>query len=63
MQTEKLSVVHEDDIATLMSSLGILNKVNDGRIKCKFCQRKTSADNIHSIFPEAGSIKIVCDKL
>lgn len=60
---EEVSVVHDDDLENFLNSLGIFQKYQQGEIKCKFCKTSITFENLHSIFPQSGTIKIVCDNL
>ncbi|RKE90296.1 hypothetical protein [Ichthyenterobacterium magnum] len=57
----KLNAVHDDDLIALLKSLNLLEKIKQGEIKCKFTKEIITLDNLHSIFPEEGTIKVVCD--
>ncbi|MDC0571059.1 hypothetical protein OAO52_04060 [Flavobacteriaceae bacterium] len=57
----KLNAVHDNDLITLLKSLNLLEKIKKGKVKCKFTKEVITLDNLHSIFPEEGTIKVVCD--
>ena len=57
-----VKAVYEDDFQQFLKQIGILDEVTKGSIKCKFCGEPVSLDNIVSVFPEGGTIKVVCDK-
>lgn len=59
---EKVNVVHDDDLEKFLETLGILKKFKDGKLKCKFCAAVIAFENLHSIFPQSGQVKLVCDK-
>ena len=56
-----LNAVHDDDLEKLLSNLGLLEKLKKGQLKCKFTGNVITFDNLYSIFPESGAIKIVCN--
>jgi len=58
---EKVRMVHEQDLEKILDGLGILNKFKQGELKCKFCNNTITFSNLHSFFPQSGSIKLVCD--
>jgi hypothetical protein len=57
----KLYAVYADDLIALLRSLNLLEKIKKGEVKCKFTKEIITLDNLHSIFPEEGTIKVVCD--
>jgi hypothetical protein len=56
-----LHAVHDDDLEALLTKFNLLEKVKQGQIKCKFTQEIITLENLHSIFPEEKTIKLVCD--
>ena len=58
---EKVRAVHDQDLEKLLDGLGILGKFKHGELQCKFCRGVITFDNLHSIFPQSGDIKFVCD--
>lgn len=56
-----LNAVHDDDLKVLLKKLNLLEKIQQGKIKCKFTNEIITLDNLHTIFPEEGVIKVVCD--
>lgn len=61
MNKHKINAVHDDDLEKLLEKLGLLDKIKSGQIKCKFTGTIISLNNLYSIFPQSGSIKVVCD--
>ena len=61
MHKTNLSAVYDDDLEKLLSKLKLLDKLHQGQLKCKFTDTIITFDNLYSIFPESGSIKLVCD--
>jgi len=61
-QTRALTAVYDDDLTSLLASLGELADVQRGERRCKFSGDVITVRNLHAIFPESGSIKYVCDK-
>lgn len=58
-----LQLIHDDQLEKLLANLGLQEKINDSKLKCKFCREIVLVENIYSIFPESGSIKVACDKV
>ncbi len=63
MNKERVKAVHDQDLERLLDRLGILNKFKQGKLKCKFCKAAITSENLHSIFPQSGNIKVVCDRI
>lgn len=57
-----IKAVHDDDLLGLLESLELLNKFNAGKLKCAFCDETISHENLHSLYPDGGTIKLVCNK-
>jgi len=60
---EVIKAVHDQDVEKLFERLGILRKLKEGKLKCKFCKATITSENLHSLFPQSGAIKVVCDKI
>jgi len=63
MQKETLRAVHDDDLEELLQSLGLLHDFRAGKLRCKFCKRIITWDNLHSLFPDSGAVKTVCNDI
>ncbi len=61
-EREKVQAVHDNQLKEFFSNLGLLQKLKTGDLKCKFCKEPLTNENIYSIFPQGGDIKITCDK-
>lgn len=58
---EKISAVHDDDLISFLTSIGSINDINYGKIKCKFCKEQITLDNIQAVIPDSGSISYICN--
>ena len=56
-----LNTVYDTDLEELLVKLNLYDKIKEGKIKCKFTDEIITFDNLHSIFPEEKTIKVVCD--
>lgn len=59
---KQLNAVHESDLINLLERLGIKEKFENNRLKCKFCGDTINIENIYSVLPEAGTVNLICDK-
>lgn len=57
----KLNTVYDTDLAELLVKLNLYDKIKEGKIKCKFTDEIITMENLHSIFPEENTIKVICD--
>lgn len=60
MKRKKVDAVHDDDLLNLLDNLGLKNKFIHHKLTCAFCESAIGWDNLHSIFPDSGSIKVCC---
>lgn len=63
IKREKIKAVYDDDLESLLKSLNILEKVNDGEYKCTICDCTITLLNIGIIKKEKGDIIILCNKV
>ena len=62
MEKESLKTIHETELENYLRKLNVLDAVQNGLAKCKFCNDVIKLDNLHAIFPESEQVKFVCDK-
>jgi len=62
MASSAVHAVHDDDLQAVLDALGLAAAFAKGELRCKFCGDVVTWDNLHSLFPDGGSIKLVCDK-
>ena len=43
---QKIKVIHEDDVKLLLSKLGIINKVENNKVKCSICGKNITVENL-----------------
>ena len=61
MNKKNLNTVYDDDLIKLLVNLGLKDKLDNKELKCKFTGEIITFENLYSIFPESGDIKLVCD--
>lgn len=59
---EVITAVHDDDLDAVLQALGLLNKFRAGLLTCAFCKDTITHDNLYSIFPDGGTVKLSCAK-
>ncbi len=57
-----VNAVHDDDLLDLLEGLGLKNKFLNSQLTCAFCDETITWQNLHSIFPDSGAIKVCCTK-
>lgn len=62
MKNNTMKAVHDKDLESLLSSLGVYEDVIHQKYRCLFCDDIITLDNIDSIVPHEGSVKFTCDK-
>lgn len=58
----ELKVVYDKDLSELLKSLGILDKVKQGKFRCVHCGETITLHNLGVLFRKKGVIYIVCSK-
>lgn len=56
-----LNAIHDNDLIELLKSLGIYDRIIQGKIRCKFTDCIITLDNFHAVIPDSGNISCVCD--
>lgn len=59
---KRVDAVYDDDLLELLDSLELKNRFLHGKLTCAFCGEIITWDNLHSIFPDSGSVKFSCTK-
>jgi hypothetical protein len=61
MSTKSITVVHDDDVEDLLKSIGEYHHVMAGNARCSLCDRRIGISDIHTIYPDSGGVKYVCN--
>ena len=56
-----IRAVHDDDILSLITSLGLASDFEQGNCKCMFCDSTITQDNFSAIFPHNGKVQFCCN--
>ncbi len=59
---EKIRAVHESDLQTFLASLGLLDLMKAGEMKCEVCHCYVTLENFQLAYPMRTDIKVACDK-
>lgn len=58
-KTGLVNLIHDKDLEMVLAKLGILKKIKQEKIKCKFTKSIITIDNLHAVFYENNDIKCV----
>jgi hypothetical protein len=58
----EVDAVYEEDLEIFLNSIGILDSLNDGYLKCEFCNETVTLENLISVYPYKEEIKLCCNK-
>lgn len=61
MDDKHIKAVHDDDLVSLLSSLGVYEQIKSNSCRCHFCRQIISLDNLGAIIPLDGSIVFSCN--
>ena len=58
-----IKAVYDSDLKSLINSLGIKDKIDNGAYVCRFCNAPITFENLQAIQKEGGELKFICTKL
>lgn len=61
IQNNTIKAVYSSDLDDLLASRGLAHDFNEGNIKCKYCNKVISEDNLFALMPEDDTLSFVCD--
>jgi len=62
MQKKELLAIGDSDLRELLASLGLADSMARGELLCKYCRDAVTEGSLAAIFPEGGTIKVICHK-
>lgn len=60
---KELEALHENDLRSMLKSLGLLSDLEAGKFHCDVCANTISSTNIGALISRSGTIVFVCSKL
>jgi hypothetical protein len=60
-QSVEVQAVHDSDLQNVLSHLGILEDVLEGRFDCAVCEQPVTLDNLGTVVPSEGVLRATCD--
>lgn len=62
MITQKIKAVFDSELAKVLSDLKLIDKINNGEVKCFLCGDKITLESLQYIVPKNKKIVISCNK-
>ncbi|HLA82413.1 MAG TPA: hypothetical protein VJP78_12475 [Thermoleophilia bacterium] len=62
MTRESIRAVHDDDLDAVLDRLGLGGKLRAGDLKCRICGEIVTRETLQALFPDSGTIKVLCNK-
>lgn len=62
LKKSKIKAVHDSDLNSVLLSLGVLQKVQNGEAICEYCKGVVNLENLEAVFNKGGIIKFICSK-
>jgi hypothetical protein len=56
-----LNAVHDSDLIKYLTALGLYEEIIKGNIKCRFCNKVITIDNLLYLYPLNEKIVFSCD--
>lgn len=53
----------DSDVDKILDKLGMLDLINDSKIKCSFCEQKVGSGNLYCIYVQGGQLKFCCNRI
>ena len=57
---DRMKAVYDDDLGELLSSLGLVESVEQGKVRCRVCGEQQSIDSIGVLVPNGDRVEVVC---
>ncbi|MEW6685156.1 MAG: hypothetical protein AB1393_02990 [Candidatus Edwardsbacteria bacterium] len=58
----KIKAVHDADLNSFLARLALLDRMQNGQLRCAFCDCVLTFDNFGGVFKENGILKPFCQK-
>lgn len=59
----ELKAILESDMGKILDELGLLELIDGGKVRCLFCKKKISRENIYCVVVKDGEIKLCCNRI
>lgn len=62
LQREKVHAIHERDLESILTDLGLLNEILAGSLCCSICGSPLTLDTIQCLYMEENKVKLCCTR-
>jgi len=59
---EPVDAVHDVDLGKLLDSLGLSEALEQGSVRCEFCDHVVTSDTVGALYPRGEAVRVVCDR-
>ncbi len=59
----KIKMIYDSDLVTLLKSINEYNNIIDKKIKCLYCNNLVTIENLQVILPIKRDIKFICSNI
>lgn len=58
-----IKAILDSDMDKILNQIGMIESIEDGKVKCAFCNKNISRENIAGIFTEKKQIRFCCNSI
>lgn len=62
LRKTRMRFVHEEDLISLLDSMGITEQIEKGDVRCLYCNQKITFENLWAIKKKNKKICVVCSE-
>jgi hypothetical protein len=59
LRSSKVRAVYDEDLIPMLKKAGVLEKINEGEVRCKFTNEVITLDNLEGIIPKSDGYDFV----
>ena len=62
VEKEVIRAVYHKDVINFFESIGLIEKLNEGELKCAICGERITSANFRAVTRKSGNLLFCCDK-
>jgi len=62
LKKEPIKAVDDENLSDLLKSLGLLDRLEQGRLTCAACGDVITAESLQAIIPRGNTVDVICWK-